>query len=179
LTASSTAVGAIRRHVWKRREVFEMSFATKKTDRRPTLCARGHRQGAACVELALVSPLLLLLFLGIVDVGQFVNVGQSVSNASREGARIAARQTTTNVSKVEAAVSDYLTNLHPNLPPSSVQVTVVNAGSPITGGGITAVATGSRISVQVAVPFDAVRWIHGLPLLNGRTVTNTTVTRRE
>ena len=141
--------------------------------------ARKHRQGAACVEFTLLCPILLLIFLGIVEVGQFVNVGQSVSNASREGARIAARQATSTVSEVQTAVSDYLTDMHPTMPASAVQVTVDDTSGPVASGDLTTIATGSPIYVQVTVQFDPVRWINGLPLLNGRTVTKTTVTRRE
>ena len=156
-----------------------MSFPKQTMDRRFARGARRHRRGAACVEFAVLSPILLILILGIIDVGQFVNVGQSVSNASREGARVAARQATTNVSKVEAAVKNYLTDMHTNLPSSAVQVTVVNSGSTVAGADLATVATGSTISVQVVVQFDAVRWINGLTFLNGRTVTRTTMSRRE
>ncbi len=157
-----------------------MSFKKQIIDRGFARGARRHRRGAACVEFAVLSPILLILILGIIDVGQFVNVGQSVSNASREGARVAARQTTTNVSAVQTAVSDYLTDMHPNLPSSAVQVTVaVASGSPIVGAGLAAVATGSSISVQVVVQFDPVRWMNGFTFLNGRTLTKATVSRRE
>ncbi|MEX0679708.1 MAG: TadE/TadG family type IV pilus assembly protein [Pirellulales bacterium] len=156
-----------------------MPFPKQTIDRGDNRGARKHRRGAACVEFAVLSPILLLLFLGIVEVGQFVNIGHSVSNASREGARIAARQSTTNVAQVTTAVSDYLTDAYPNLPSSAVQVAVVNAGSPITAGGLATVATGSPISVQVVLQFDPVRWINGFTFLNGRTVTKATVTRRE
>ncbi len=156
-----------------------MSFPKQIMDRRFARGARRHRRGTACVEFAVLSPILLILILGIIDVGQFVNVGQSVSNASREGARVAARQATTNVSQVQTAVSDYLTDMHPNLPSSAVQVTVAGAGNPLAGADLAAVATGLPISVQVVVQFDAVRWINGLTFLNGRTVTKTTVSRRE
>ena len=91
-----------------------MSFARKTTGRKDTRHAGGNRQGSACVELAVLSPLLVLLLLGIIDGGQFVNVGQTVSNASREGARIAAKQSTANVSTVQTAVLNYVTGLYPN-----------------------------------------------------------------
>ncbi len=156
-----------------------MSFPKQIMDRGIARGARRHRRGAACVEFAVLSPILLILILGIIDVGQFVNVGQSVSNASREGARVAARQTTTNVSQVQNAVANYLTDMHPNLPSSAVQVTVAGAGNPVTGAGLAAVATGTPISVQVVVQFDPVRWMNGFTFLNGRTLTKTTVSRRE
>jgi Flp pilus assembly protein TadG len=156
-----------------------MSFPKRTVDRRHTRDARRHRRGTACVEFAALSPILLLLILGVIDVGQFVNIGQSVSNASREGARVAARQTTTDCSKVDNAVTNYLTNLYPNLPSSAVQCTVSSAGNQVTSGGIATVATGTPVTVQVVVQFDPVRWINGFTFLAGRSVTKSTVTRRE
>ena len=41
------------------------------------------------VEFAVVAPLLFALLMGAIDVGQYVNVGQTVSDASREGAHVA------------------------------------------------------------------------------------------
>ena len=50
--------------------------------------SRTHaRKGAAAVEFALVAPLLVLLVLGSVDIGQFINTSQVLNGASREGAR--------------------------------------------------------------------------------------------
>jgi Flp pilus assembly protein TadG len=49
-----------------------------------------HRRGAAAVEMAFALPLLLLLLVGIWEVGRMVEAQQIVSNAAREGARQAA-----------------------------------------------------------------------------------------
>ena len=137
-------------------------------------------RGAACVELAAVSPGLIILVLGIVDVGQYLNVGQVVSNASREGARVAARQRTPNVSNVQSTVTSYLTGVYPNLSAADIAVTVTDGwGSSISGGDLTTINTGSSISVQVDVQFAPVRWISGLSQLDSRTLTRTTVMRRE
>lgn len=178
MTGSNTAVRAFVMSL-KSGEVGEMSYSKQTRDRGIARRVRRDRRGTACVELAVLSPLLLIFILGIIDVGQFVNVGQSVSNASREGARVAARSATVNVAAVEAAVKNYLTDMHPNLPSSAVQVTVSSGGNPVAGTGLASVAMGSTISVQVDVQFDAVRWFNGLTFLNGRTVTRTTFSRRE
>src|SRR5262245_36628295 len=53
---------------------------------------RGRREserGAELIEFALVLPLLLLLVLGIVDFGFMFQRLEVVTNAAREGARIA------------------------------------------------------------------------------------------
>ncbi len=45
--------------------------------------------GQAIVEMALVLPVLLLLLLGVVEFGLAFNAKQAVTNAAREGARLA------------------------------------------------------------------------------------------
>ena len=125
-------------------------------------CARSRdRRGAATVEFAVVAPLLVLIILGTIDVGQFVNVGQTVGNASRQGARLAARNTTLNVSEVESVVSSYLADSFPNIPAATlnaaVQVDVSDAsGTAIPGGDLTTVSTSSPVSVGVVLQFDSV-----------------------
>jgi hypothetical protein len=51
---------------------------------------RGQRS-QALIEFALVSPVLLLLLFGIVDIGRAVFYFDTVSHAAREGARVAVR----------------------------------------------------------------------------------------
>lgn len=58
--------------------------------RRTRGTARGWRErGAAAVELAIVFPLLLLIIAGIVDFGRFFLTEIQLTNAVREGARVA------------------------------------------------------------------------------------------
>lgn len=54
---------------------------------------RGQRS-QALIEFALVSPVLLLLLFGIVDIGRAVFYYDTLSHAAREGARTAARAPT-------------------------------------------------------------------------------------
>lgn len=49
-----------------------------------------HDRGAAVVEFALVVPILVLLVMGIVDVGRAYLVQTTISNAAREGVRVMA-----------------------------------------------------------------------------------------
>jgi Flp pilus assembly protein TadG len=131
-----------------------------------------------------VAPILVILILGIVDVGQYVNVGQTVSNASREGARVAARTTTLSVSDVENSVSGYLAESFAGVPSETlseaVDVNVTDGyGCSIADGDLTAVAAGSPLSVEVTLSFNAVRWLNGVGLANDRTLSITTVMRRE
>ena len=44
------------------------------------------RRGAAATELAIITPVFLLLVLGCIDCGRFVNTSIAVTNAARTGA---------------------------------------------------------------------------------------------
>ncbi len=55
-----------------------------------------RRRGAAIVEFAVVLPLLLVLLFGIIDFGWIFMVRQTLTNAAREGCRVAVLQTATS-----------------------------------------------------------------------------------
>lgn len=142
------------------------------------------RHGIAAVECSIVAPLLIILVLGAIDVGEFANVCQKVSDASREGARIAVQNETRTYSQVSAGVTNYLHDAFPQVPPailsSAVSVVVSDAtGSSIAGGDLTTIASGAQIRVTVNLQYDFVRWINHLPLLDGKAVVATSVMRRE
>ena len=59
-----------------------------RTDHR----ARGGEGGQALIEFAVVLPLFLLIVFGLIDVGRLVYTSSTVSQAAREGARLAAAE---------------------------------------------------------------------------------------
>lgn len=142
------------------------------------------RAGAAAVECAIVSPMLMLLILGAIDLGQYANVYQKVSDASRAGARLAVRHDTATVSQVEAEVRNYLEDVCPDAAAeamaSAAEINVSGAnGSPISGGNLSPIASGSLVSVRVTLQYDPVRWISGFEGLDGSVLEATTIMRRE
>jgi hypothetical protein len=130
------------------------------------LC-RKKRRGAAAVEFAIVAPLFFLLVFGMVEFGRMVMVQQVITNASREGARIGVLDGTTTA-EVQAAVVSYLQNAAV----SGGSVTIVP--DPPTSAGY-----GEPVTITVSVPFDQVSWLPSPIFLGGRTMTATTVMRRE
>ncbi len=64
-------------------------------------------RGAELIEFALVFPVLLLVVLGIVDFGFLFQRMEVVTNAAREGARMAVLPGYTNAD-IEARVCDYV-----------------------------------------------------------------------
>lgn len=119
---------------------------------------RRARRGAAAVELATTLPLLLILLLGTWEVGRFAHVSQIVSNAAREGARLAASGQSTN-DQVKLAVCQYLKSA--GLPDYSADrdnyVTVTNLTAP--GVDSQSATTLDELRVTVSVPSKDVRWI--------------------
>jgi len=152
--------------------------------KQPVAIRRVDRRGAALVELAVVLPVLILLVMGAIDVGQFINVAQVVNDASRVGARRATRNTLKNVSEVETAVQDHIQDAFPNVPSSTLNAALIvdvrdGSGAAPTGGDITTIGSGSSVSVQVAFKYDAVRWMPVFAGLKDKSTQTTTVMRRE
>jgi len=116
------------------------------------------RRGAAAVELAATLPVLLILLLGIWEVGRFAHVNQILSNAAREGARLAATGQASD-DQVKIAVCQYLktAGLPDYVADRDNHVTIGNVTNP--GIGSQAATTLDDLRVTVSVPSQDVRWI--------------------
>lgn len=123
------------------------------------------RRGAAVVEFALVSPLLIMLTLGMMEIGRVVMVKQLLINASREGARFAVLPGSTNA-EVEAQVVEAL------------QPTISGATVSVDPPVIATAPAGTPITVAVTIPAANVSWIpHPLFTLNSDIHASTTMRR--
>jgi Flp pilus assembly protein TadG len=107
---------------------------------------RSSERGAALLEVALTLPLLLLVAVGIFEFGRAYQTWQVLTNAAREGARIAVLPGTDDAS-VEARVHTYL---EAGLLPDASDATVT-----ITRDNVIAIGTGTATAsrVDVAYPF--------------------------
>ena len=120
--------------------------------------AKGNR-GAELIEFALVLPLLLLLVLGIVDFGFLFPRLEVVTNAAREGARIAILPGYTTAD-VQARVNSYLQE---GGVPTSAGNPVVNV-NPVT----LVVGSNNIVSKQVVVSYShSYLFLSGLASLFG------------
>jgi Flp pilus assembly protein TadG len=66
-------------------------------------------RGAALLEAAVTIPLVLLISVGIFEFGRAFQTWQVLTNAAREGARIAVLSDTTD-DQIKAAVTSYITS---------------------------------------------------------------------
>lgn len=153
-----------------------MNTAFKPCRTRPT--------GAAVVETAIVLPVLVLVAIGGIDFAQYVNFSQTLTNASREGARLASQDRHESVNDVEAGVLQLFKDAFEHVSESTIEdattVVVRRAdGSVVPNGDLTAVTSGDPLSVDVTFDYSAVRWINGSRYWSGDTNTKVTVARRE
>ena len=65
---------------------------------RKPFAGRNGRRGTALIEFALILPILIILVMATVDFGRLIQARLIISNVSREGGSIAARQTTVDTS---------------------------------------------------------------------------------
>ena len=110
-----------------------------------TPCARWRSEdGAQLVEFALVLPMLLLVVLGIAEFGFIFQRYEVVTNAAREGARIASLPGYSNAD-VQARVAAYVTAGRVPTTGTNPVIAVTDVSIPTTPGG--PVLTAKRVTV--------------------------------
>ena len=110
---------------------------------------RGER-GAALLEMALTLPLLLLVCVGILEFGRAYQTWQVITNAAREGARIAVLPGMDDAA-VRSRVQQYMTV--GQLPKAATATIAIDRNQSVSIGGT---ATASASQVIVNYPFDFV-----------------------
>ena len=139
-----------------------------KVERSCRPCRR-NRRGAAAVEFAIVAPIFFMLVFGMIEFGRALMVQQVLTNASREGARVAVldSQTATRTQVINT-VSSYLANA--GISGATIDMTPTE---PTTAG------YGQPVTVSVQVPFSNVTWLPTPWFLGSKTLRASTVMRRE
>ena len=110
--------------------------------RRSQLAAEG---GAELIEMALVLPILLLVVLGIVDFAFIFQRYEAVTNATREGARVAVLPGYTEPD-VQSRVQSYVQT--GGLPTTASNPTVTVTPTTVAVGGSTWSATQVNVSYE-------------------------------
>ena len=114
---------------------------------RTDLLIADSRRGAAAVELAVVTPVLLILVLGIIESGQAISVRQSMLDAARGACRLATLENVTNqqaLDQIDAAMSTARIS----------QFSATVSPTPLTSAN-----KGDLVSVQISANFNDVSWL--------------------
>jgi Flp pilus assembly protein TadG len=104
---------------------------------------RNNQSGQAIVELALTLPLLLLVVLGIFDFGLMFQRFEVVTNAAREGARVAVLPDYTDLHQSEIHAANYLSA-------SGI------AGTPVNTTGCTGAVSAGRVCVSTETETETI-----------------------
>lgn len=135
------------------------------------------RHGAAAVEFAVVAPLLLLILLGVWELGRIIHVSQVLLNANRDGARLAAQANVVTISGayvqidrqqvIDSMKSSLIGNGITNLTNATFEFVFLDGSptrEPYQG------KKNERFRVKIVIPYDNIRWTN-LTLLNPQNLT--------
>ena len=106
-----------------------------------------RERGSAMVETAIAIPILLVLMVGIFEVGRAYETWQVLTNAAREGARMSVTPGSSQ-SNTTALIRQYMAN--GQLTKSATAAVVVNQGASIDVNGTPVSAS----AVTVDYPFE-------------------------
>jgi len=111
-------------------------------------------------------PVLVIITFGSIDLAQYINSGQVVINASREGARVASRDQTLLVSDVENTIRAYLAASLPQLTDSEMESSLIMQVKDITTNTLVtdqldSVPSGNKLAILVELDFESIRWLRG------------------
>lgn len=103
---------------------------------------RKGEHGQALVEMALVLPLFLLLLFGVIEMGRVGYAYITVSNAAREGGRIA------TIGGTDLDINSSIKNAAVSLDPASLTITITPQQSQRLSG--------QAVTVQVSYPVQLI-----------------------
>jgi Flp pilus assembly protein TadG len=140
---------------------------------KPVSLLRRLRSGAAAVELAVVSPMVVALIIGLLTVGRIVQMSEILANAAREGARKASTGINT-YADVQTTIANYLTNAGvTNQTGLVVSVTNVTQGTGPTANPSSAVCL-DQLQINITLPYSNIR-LAPLPMPAGTVVSGQAV----
>lgn len=126
-------------------------------------CSNRKRKGAATVEMAVILPVFVTILLGMIEIGRGLMVGQLMTNAAREGARLAVVNGTTNTD-VTNQVKTFMQNAAKVAQADvTVNITISNAAA---AGQLASATTGDLVTVAVTIPFTKVSYLKANYLKN-------------
>jgi Flp pilus assembly protein TadG len=120
----------------------------------PALPARSRQRGQALLELALLLPLLLLLTIGIIEIGRLAYYSIEVSNAARSGAQYGTQSlaAAANNANITTAAQNDVPDIGNSMTVSSTQTCGCAADTlgacPVGGGACTYPMVYLRVTTQ-------------------------------
>ena len=126
----------------------------------PRSAAGRRERGAAAVEMALVMPLLLAMIIGIIDFSRIFNAELQLSQAAREGAKIAALGSPGGFAPADvyARTNAALSNPAFQGNTSTATVNVVNSAGVVLAAKAVCTDSLNLGQVTVTIPYQKIWW---------------------
>lgn len=118
---------------------------------------RNRERGAVIIEFAMLTPVLLMVTLGIFQVSLLLFQQQALHSAAREGARIASLPTST-VADIESAANDATVGVTFATAPT-ITLTPDNGTPPCEGRATLPVTVDMATTARLDIPFVAGRTV--------------------
>jgi Flp pilus assembly protein TadG len=143
--------------------------------------SRTRRNGVAAVELAVLTPLLIILVVGVWEIGRLIQLQQIMNAAARDGARLASQAYIVSSTGTNTQID--LSTSSPNVTDTIKQYLLAAGINDLTGLTITfEFLTGDttltqpyqgvknqRFRIRVTMPYDNLRWTN-LTLISPSTI---------
>lgn len=128
---------------------------------------RKQRRGAAVVEFAMIVPVMLVFTFGMIELSRMSMVKESLTQASREGARVGVRPAATS--------DDVMTRVNEELEILGLQT----ASIVITPAVLEDAVAGDDVKVELSVPVSDASWIPDFFSFDALDIKAETTMRRE
>jgi Flp pilus assembly protein TadG len=147
--------------------------------RRTKNSAQPRRLGAATVETALVLPVFFMVMVGIVEIGRAFMISQLLTNAAREGGRVAIMKNSTNAQVIQTIqeVAQKTAGIAPADLTIVIDITEY-PGNPATGEQVASANKRDLCQVTVRVAYSKVNLIP-VKFLSGTQLTGQCAMRHE
>lgn len=126
---------------------------------------RNNKKGQALLEFAIIFPMLIMILLGIYEIGIALSVQQTITYAAREGARTGAL--TNSNSQIESAIQTAVHFMDKNNNRTTIRITPENENSRQRGDTLT-------IKIEYILPLKILYFIS-----NDLTLTSQAMSRIE
>lgn len=132
---------------------------------------RIRRRGVSAVEFAMIAPFVFMLIFGIFEFTRVTMVQQAITNAAREGCRLATLATTRSTSVADARIRARLDGVIPNqTDPNKVKVQFNPAN-------LVVIAPKTPITTTIEVNYGDISLLPGWFLGNSRLRVSVTMKR--
>lgn len=118
---------------------------------RPPRAHPRDRRGVAAVEFALILPFLMVLVLGMIEIGRAIIVKEALSDAAQMGCRTAALP-----GKTSSDVMGHIATVMSDNGLTGYTVTVQVNG---TNANASAAKRNDKLTVRVSIPISQVFWV--------------------